>query len=399
LKPNSIRVVFVTTVFEGVDTGPGIFAHYLWRAFRDDPDVEFHVVAPEIAEIHPRLHSTGNGDGSLDLYRRVQDRAMEVAIAAPGTTILHGNSTHCMGRLIDYPGPLVTQVNDYETATFPSSAARIAYELGLRKMLSTAWRYREERRVLRRADMALCNSTYTASVIGRRYGLPGSALRVVHKAVDTTAFRRPETLPADPAPERPRGSRLVFVGAEWQRKGLDTLLQAIASLTDVAPDVSLAVIGPDRDDASLASLIRSLDLLDRVTVVGKASRELLKSHLWHADAFVLPSRREALGVAVLEAMAAGLPVVATAVGGIPEMVRSGVEGVLVRPARAQELSAALEQLLLNPARRALMSQAGLVRAQQFSVDTMVAALRLAYIAAAESRSSAGQKAGTALKQG
>ena len=94
-------VVFVTTVFEGVDTGPGIYAHYLWRAFRDDPEVEFHVVAPEFAERHPRLHAAGTGTGSLDLYRRVQDKAMEVAAAEARRTILHGNSTHGMGRWSD----------------------------------------------------------------------------------------------------------------------------------------------------------------------------------------------------------------------------------------------------------------------------------------------------------
>jgi hypothetical protein len=74
LGASPVRVVFVTTVFEGTDTGPGTYARYLWRAFRDDPDLEFHLVAPEVAETHPRLHASGKGSGPLALYRRVQER-------------------------------------------------------------------------------------------------------------------------------------------------------------------------------------------------------------------------------------------------------------------------------------------------------------------------------------
>ena len=99
------------------------------------------------------------------------------------------------------------------------------------------------------------------------------------------------------------------------------------------------------------------------------------------DVFVLPSRREALGVAVLEGMAAGLPIVATRVGGIPEMVRPGVEGYLVEPGSAQELAAALRRVLDDPQGRMVMGAAGVRRAREFSVETMTRVIREIYLQA------------------
>jgi glycosyltransferase involved in cell wall biosynthesis len=374
--------VFVTTVFADVDTGPGTYAGYLWRAFRDDPEFDFHLVAPVVTESHPRLHASGPGNGSLDLYRRVQAAALEVARAGAQPAILHGNSTHGMGRCVGYQGPMLAQVNDYDVALFPQRARQILREQGLRRLAGFAWRYGHEERVLRHATLALCNSQYTASVVARTYGLAPDKLRVVYKAVNTVGFARPRALPADPVSDRPSGARLVYVGADARRKGIDVLLAAVARLTPHVPDLLLSVLGPERDDPWINALIREHKLEATVRLAGRLSRDQVAAHMWHSDIFVLPSRREALGVAVLEAMAAGLPVVATAVGGIPEMVQSGRDGVLVPPDDPAALARALGQLLADPAGRERLVREGLRRARDFSVDTMVGTLRETYIAVA-----------------
>jgi glycosyltransferase involved in cell wall biosynthesis len=378
LAPSPVRVVFVTTVFEDVDTGPGTYARYLWRAFRDDPELEFHLVAPVVAEQHPRLHASGPGSGSLDLYRRVQATALELARTGDTSTILHGNSTHGMGRCVDYPGPLLVQVNDYDVAHFPRRARRILREQGLRRLAGLAWRYGHEERVLRHATLALCNSQYTASVVARAYGLAPDRLQVVYKAVNTEAFARPHALPADPLPDRPRGTRLVYVGADARRKGLDVLLAAVARLAPDVPGLVLSVIGPERDEPWVNGLIVEHGLQATVSLEGRLPREQVAAHLWHSDVFVLPSRREAFGVAVLEAMAAGLPVVATEVGGIPEIVQFGRDGVLVPPEDSAALAAALGLVLSDPARREALATEGVRRARDFSVDTMIRMLRETY---------------------
>jgi glycosyltransferase involved in cell wall biosynthesis len=164
----------------------------------------------------------------------------------------------------------------------------------------------------------------------------------------------------------------------WKTKGLDTLLHALKSIAVLHPTVSLEVLGSDSRDPELLGMISDLGLMNRVYLLGKVSREQVARSLWHADIFVLPSRREGLGVAVLEAMAAGVPVVATRVGGIPEIVRSDAEGILVAPGDPRGLAVALEMLIKDQGRRATLARAGRHRADSFSVDAMVQNVRLVY---------------------
>lgn len=379
---NHIHIVFLTTVFEGVDTGPAAYAQYLWAAFRDDPTLDFHVVAPAFGEHHPHLHASGSGGGSLALYRRVQRLAWEVADRLGSGTIVHGNSTHSMGAFVGYRGPWMVQVNDYETALFPQRVGDIYWQHGMRRLLSFAWRYWNERRVLGSVNLAVCNSEYTAEKIRAVYRVDPARVTVIHKAVDTEAFRRPSRLPPDPRPHRAQGARLVFVGSDWKRKGLDVLLEALEAVATVTPPVSLAVIGPDPRDSALRTLLDTGRVADRVDLVGRARREAVACHLWHSDIFVLPSRREAFGVAVLEALTAGLPVVAADAGGIPEIVRSGEEGLLVQPDRADDLATALLRLLGNRSLREAMGEAGCLRAREFSLQFMVPKLRTTYLSLA-----------------
>jgi glycosyltransferase involved in cell wall biosynthesis len=386
LSGDPLRVVFVTTVFDGNDTGPATYARYLWREFRNDPEIEFHVVAPSIGEQHPRLHPTGEPRGSLRLYRLVQQSGRRLAESLGPTTIVHGNSTHSMGHFRGYAAPWLVQVNDYELALFPERARRILIEHGPRRFLSSGWRRHMERRVLSAASVAVCNSGYTATKISAAYSVPSERLRVVHKAVDLGAFKRPDELPTDPfPPSSRRGFRLVFVGSDWHRKGLDAVLAGLAEVREELAEVSLCAIGPDPDDQELRDLIRQSGLDGAVSLPGQLPPDLVAAHLWHADIFVLPSRREALGVAVLEAMAAGVPVIATRIGGIPEIVRNEREGILVGADRVVELAAAMRKLLKEPVSRTSLALAGRIRAEDFSVRGMSDSIRNIYLSLNASR--------------
>jgi glycosyltransferase involved in cell wall biosynthesis len=175
-------------------------------------------------------------------------------------------------------------------------------------------------------------------------GLPARALRVVPSGID------PE--PGATA-ERARGEavRLVAVGNVETWKGLDLLLAALGS---VRADVTLDVFGDGTERPRLERTAPST-----VTFHGHVGD--LRDRLREADVLVLPSRAENLPISILEAMAAGLPVIAARVGGVAELVDDGVTGLLVPPEDPAALAGAIESLAGDRSRRQAMGAAGLAR--------------------------------------
>jgi glycosyltransferase involved in cell wall biosynthesis len=153
---------------------------------------------------------------------------------------------------------------------------------------------------------------------------------------------------------------LVAVGRLRPPKDFETLLRALALLPADAFDAAIVGDGPQR--AELEALRTQLGLEDRVRLEG--DRRDVPAVLADADAFVLSSRSEGLPVSVLEAMAAGLPVVASAVGGVGELVVDGETGMLVPPADAEALAAALATIVADPALRRRLGEAGHGRAEE-----------------------------------
>ena len=160
-------------------------------------------------------------------------------------------------------------------------------------------------------------------------------------------------------------------------KGIIYLIRAVASLRTEFPDLRLEIAGSGPDQAALAQEVVRYGLADSVTFLGWQSPLAPLMATW--DIFVHPSLDEGLPIAVIEAMAAGLPVVATAVGGTPELVDHGRTGWLVPPKDPEALANRLRMLLLNPERRRSMGASGRARvSESFSSDRMAAAVCRVY---------------------
>jgi glycosyltransferase involved in cell wall biosynthesis len=181
---------------------------------------------------------------------------------------------------------------------------------------------------------------------------------VIPNAVDVAAS------PRFRSEERAR-PRILAVGRLKPPKDFQTLVEALAALPHGSFDALIVGDGPDR--ARLEEQIRELWLTGRVRLAGQ--RRDVPELLAGADVFVLPSRSEGHPVSVLEAMAAGVPVVASRVGGIPEQVEDGVTGLLVEPGDPEALAAALGRLAADPALRRRLGVAGRRRAEKaFDLD-------------------------------
>jgi glycosyltransferase involved in cell wall biosynthesis len=138
--------------------------------------------------------------------------------------------------------------------------------------------------------------------------------------------------------------RIAFVGRLSPAKGVFELLEAVAALRVTHPEVSLDLAG-DGDLEAVARRAHALGIGDRVLIHGWCSPEVRSRIVARAAVFALPSHAEGSPMSVLEAMAAGCPVVATRVGGIPDCVRDGLDGLLVPPGNAHALAAALGRIL------------------------------------------------------
>ncbi|HUE73640.1 MAG TPA: glycosyltransferase [Pirellulaceae bacterium] len=178
-----------------------------------------------------------------------------------------------------------------------------------------------------------------------RAGVPAEKCTVIHNGIDIDRAQR--RLSRDEAKARlsaPKDGRLIgAVGRLSAEKGFDKLIEAAVAMPKAGRPVHLWIAGEGDARADLESLIRNLGCGDYVRLLGQLSDPA--TFYQAMDVFALSSYREGLPNVVLEAMAYEAPVVATRVAGVPALVRDGEDGLLVNPGSAEELSAAISEIL------------------------------------------------------
>jgi colanic acid/amylovoran biosynthesis glycosyltransferase len=158
--------------------------------------------------------------------------------------------------------------------------------------------------------------------------------------------------------ERPEPFQLIAVGRIAAAKGYPLLLDAMAQLRSERKDVRLTLVGDGPERPQLEQYAAQLGISDRVSFAGWKTQDALRELYRNSDLCVLSSLAEGIPVVLMEAMATGVPCVATRITGIPELVRDGVDGRLVTPADAHELACAIAELMDNPGLRKRMADAG-----------------------------------------
>ncbi len=231
----------------------------------------------------------------------------------------------------------------------------------VRRLLALQARW--ERRNVERADLVLVTSRYCAGVAEREYGAPVHRMAVVPEPIDLEVWDDQFCRARRHA--RP-GPTVLCVARMYARKRLQDLLRAGAILRARIPGVQIRIVGQGPEWAALGRLHAELGLGDAVTLLGDVSRDRLTEEYVNASVFCLPSVQEGFGIVFLEAMAAGLPVVACRVAAVPEVVLDGVTGRLVPPRDPAGLAVALEELLTDPASGRRLGEAGRRRATAFT---------------------------------
>jgi glycosyltransferase involved in cell wall biosynthesis len=214
-------------------------------------------------------------------------------------------------------------------------------------------------------------SEAAATVLRETYPSQAAKVSVIHNGIEPAAPTRPRqetraALGLDPTDLRPVG---IIVARIDTLKGHDTLLRALAALPAAAPAVTFLIAGDGAERATMEGLATELGIAPHVRFLG--FRTDVADLLAASDFFVLPSRLEGLPLSVLEAMAHGLPVIATPVGGTPEVIPDPRYGILTPVDDVPALAAAIARLATDPALCRELGEAGRQRvAEAFSFAAM-----------------------------
>jgi glycosyltransferase involved in cell wall biosynthesis len=308
---------------------------------------------------------------------RVVERAASVAefpihaFARPGT----GWQLLTFARWCRRTRLAVVQTCDLYANIFglPGAAlAGVPVRIGSRRELNpdkSSSHIRLQRLAYRCATKVVANAPAAQRILERE-GLAPASIALIPNGVDLAAF----------AERRPARTvrRFITVANLRAEKNHETLLAAAAALVREHPDLEFRFVGDGPRRQELEALARRLQVSAHVRFLGH--REDVPALLATADAFVLPSRSEAFPNGAIEAMAAGLPVVAGAVGGLLDLIQDGRTGVLVPPDDSTALIAALRSLINAPERAAAMGRAARTEVQQrYSFDRMVSSFEHLYL--------------------
>jgi glycosyltransferase involved in cell wall biosynthesis len=278
-------------------------------------------------------------------------------------------------------GTEVAALHGFSTHPFGGLAARQAGARAVVRVEHSPELHTPLHRLAARAASAWCDSTVLVSRYLVEYltaaGVELTAPEVIYNGIELAPFEAITRAPfagrggsdagdgGGPPPVAVMAARLDTA------KDHATLLDALAILARRGRALELHLAGDGPFRADLEQRARDRGVADRVRFLGYVSD--LPALYASADVAVLATHFEGFGLAVVEAMAAGRPVVATRVAAIPELIDDGVEGLLVPPRAAPALAAALESLLTDPARARAMGAAGRVRARRYALEPFVRA--------------------------
>lgn len=222
---------------------------------------------------------------------------------------------------------------------------------------------------LRSADAITANSTASADVIS---SISGIYPEVIPMGVDLEAFSAGgANVPHHNTLQDFGRPLILFVGRLGEEKGLSYLIKAMPRFLEANPEAALLVIGDGPQRETATELAASLGVTSRVRFLGAVPNKSIPPYFWMADAVAVPSLREGLGVVLLESAAAGVPAVASAVGGIADIIEHEKTGLLVPPRDSDSLADALVRLTSNPKlSKRLVEAAKFFVAQNFSWDAV-----------------------------
>lgn len=230
---------------------------------------------------------------------------------------------------------------------------------------------RAERVCARRANFVVATSQYSRQRASDEYGVAPARIGVVPPAFDVERWRLDLKAAATGRPNAQRGPVVLCVAHLYPRKNIAALIRISRLIINKVPDVQLRVVGDGPERSRLERQVESLGVQNNVRLLGQISYRDLVGEFSACDVFCLPSLQEGFGIAFLEAMASGKPIVGLRASSTPELIQHEVNGLLAQPHDAIDLAEQLTRILEDPDLRESMSRANIAKAEQYDVSSTV----------------------------
>lgn len=374
-----MNICIVTQQYKNVISGVGLHANNLTNALLNDghaitlllpEDQEPKLSSPQLTIVtvkKPKFNQSQARWISLSFSFNVALRKLE---AKNKFDLIHftdaRESFFCTTR-----APMIGHVNDTYSAEIksPLKYKKNYPDWMLRWIYYSTVHFLESRK-LHRLKLIVANSRYTAETIIKTYPKTKSKVRHCYKSVDVERYKKivNDSEVILPDPKRPI---ILFVGSNMNRKGVPDLINAAPGVLKKYPQAKFVIVGSDKTVGGLKALCYDLKVDQNFEFAGWQSQSDLLKYYKHATIFVMPSLTEALGVTFLEAMTAGVPVIGTDVGGIPEIIEHGYNGLLVPVESPLSISEAINKLLADETLRKSLTDNARITLNKFDVASMM----------------------------
>jgi len=381
-----VNICVVTQQYKNIFSGVGLHANNLTNALLNDGH-KVTLVLPE--DQAPQLISPQLSITTDKKPRFNQNQARWISLSFSFNTALQRLESQSRFDLVHFTdaresffctphASMIGHVNDTYSAELktPLEYKRNYPDWLLRWLYYSAVHYLESRK-LHRLKLLVANSQYTANTIIKTYPKTAPKVRLCYKSVDIERYHEIDNRRKVSPPDLDHPI-ILFVGSNMYRKGVPDLIKAAPGVIKQHPQARFIIIGEDKSADRLKRLCYDLNVDRNFEFAGWQSQESLLSYYQRASVFVMPSLTEAFGVTFLEAMAAGVPVIGTNVGGIPEIIHDGTNGLLVPVESPSSITDAINQLLSDAQLRERFIQSAFSTLNNFSVDKMMECTRSLY---------------------
>lgn len=362
------KILFSTTSFDTIDNGPALFANLLYENTINLDKYDMRIITEDLYKTpHERekLYRLNLQQNMLNqffyqFFRMFQyhNETLKIQKQFDFDVLIYNNAFTGVKSTMEVDKPVVVMVNDDNKLLFDKSKFKLN-----KTYFKYATLFKLEKKASQNADRVIVNSIYMKKLVNKIYKVPNEKIKILIKGIDLKKYN---------FKQRTKFSKqinLLFVKADYQRGGLFEVIDTLSLLKE--NDIKLTVIGPPKNTLdSIEQYIKEKGLKN-YKINGPMRPEKVRNYFDQADIFCVPSHKEALGVANMEALASGIPVISTNVGGIPEVLDNGKCGWLVEPGNPNQLAKAIKECIDNPKKRIEKSTYGYQFVQKFNSDNLV----------------------------